>query len=114
MSEAVRREMVESNPFDKMVVPLALQKRKKALSDDEIAAARTAVKKEAGWMATVLETMLYTGCRFNEAEISVEHIDLERDYLTLIDSKRDESDPRKQFTIPLPRDLQPIFKSIIV
>lgn len=112
MGEAVRREYAESNPFNQMIVPIQIQKQKKALSDDEIKAVRTAIKSEAPWMETVFETMLWTGCRFNEASIDLTRIDFDRNDLTLIDSKRDPNDARRYFSVPLPSALRDRFLSI--
>lgn len=112
MSEAVRRELADSNPFLAMEVPLAPQKQKKTLSDAEIAAAREAVKGEAPWMERVFEIMLWTGCRFTESAIPLERIDFDGNTITMVDSKRAPTDPKRLFIIPIPSDLRPMLERI--
>jgi hypothetical protein len=58
-------------------------------------------------MRTVFEMMLHLGCRFAETSIPLENIDLTRDIIHLIDSKRADGDPRKLYAVPLPANLRP-------
>jgi site-specific recombinase XerD len=109
MSEAVRRELADANPFLGKEIPLAPQKEKKALTDKDIANVRSKIGAQAPWMSILFETMLHTGCRFNEASIPIKNVDFDKNDLHMVDSKRNYNDRRKQFTIPLPKPLRALF-----
>lgn len=113
MDEAVRRDFADNNPFKGLVIPIAAQRRKKSLSDEEIAKIRVALRDEAPWMRIVFEIMLWTGCRFNESSIAVVNLDFAGNSITLVDSKREHTDQRKYFTVPMPPDLRPMLEEIV-
>lgn len=105
INEAIRREFTESNPIARLGIARSAPKIKEELSDRMIKKARAALKPQPTWMADAFEVGLYTGCRFNECEIPVTSINLKKRTIRMVDSKRDENDPKKFFTIPVHPEL---------
>jgi hypothetical protein len=109
MNEAMRREFILGNPIARLGIKKAYQPEKPELTNAEIMALRKAFHKgrHSPWMATAFEISLYTGCRFQEAQIPMENIDFDRNRIMLRDSKRADDDPRKYWTVPIHPDLKP-------
>src|SRR5581483_4195918 len=107
MSEAVRRELVDSNPLLKLGIEREPAREKPELTDEHIAKLRAAYKRQPSWMGIAAEISLYTGCRFSECEIPTSSIDLQSKTLRIRDAKRKETDSKKYFTVPIhPKLLQ--------
>lgn len=104
MKEAIRREMAERNPLGGEIIPKRPAKEKPELDDADIRAARLKfleVKEGEKWCRVCFEILINLGCRFNEARIPKGRINFKARTILLEDSKRDEDDPRKFFTVPI-------------
>jgi hypothetical protein len=113
INEAVRREFTESNPLARLGIARSAPKIKEELTDRQIKTARAALRPQPSWMPDTFEVGLYTGCRFNECEIPVARINLKKRTIRMEDSKRDENDPKKYFTIPIHPELLPTIKRLV-
>ena len=115
MAEAMRREFCPANPLALAHVPRRPPKAKRELSAEDFAAARRAfaARKAAPWMLTVFETCAHLGCRFAEADLGREDVDFEAGLVWLTDAKRQDTDPRKRFAVPLPPALASILKAAL-
>jgi site-specific recombinase XerC len=114
MQEAMRRELTEKNPLALAKVPRKAAKVKKELTPEDFIAARAAFTERSGapWMLTAFEICSHLGCRFSEAELGRDAVDFEKKMVTLVDSKRDDTDPRKRFCVPLPDTLATHLKAV--
>ncbi len=101
MREAMRREFTETNPLALAKVEIAPAKEKPELTPDMMRAARAAFAGRPRWMRTVFEICANTGCRFAEASIPMERVDLKQKLVLLTDSKRSENDPRRLHCVPI-------------
>jgi integrase len=113
ITEAIRREFTDSNPIAHLGIARDAAKIKPELTDKQIKTAMHALEPQPQWMADTFEIGLYTGCRFNECEIPVDQINLAKRTIRMEDSKRDENDPRKYFTIPIHPELFPTLKRMV-
>jgi integrase len=113
VNEAIRRDFTESNPIARLGIARKAAKIKPELTNAMIRKARADLRKQPQWMADVFEIGLYTGCRFNECEIPMDRINFgRRNKIKMEDSKRDENDERKFFTIPIHPELLPTLKRL--
>jgi hypothetical protein len=117
LQEALRREYCQKNPLSLALIsrePVA-QKPDLDLESFRKARAAFAARTTAPWMLTVFEVCAHVGCRFREAEFGPESVDFEKKILWITDSKRDDTDPRKRFGVPLPdtlaEHLRDVFKT---
>lgn len=101
LNEAIRREFAERNVLLRLGIGRMPARLKPDLTDRQIAAARKTLANRAPWMQTIFEIQLYTGCRVSESSMPISDIDFRRRIITLTDAKRQPSDPRKRFEIPL-------------
>lgn len=113
IGEAVKREFAEANPLAHLGIARAPQKIKPELSDAEIETVRKELETWPTWAQRAFQISLYTGCRFSEASIPVENIDLAGNAVRIRDAKRKENDPRKYFSIPIHPKLRPLFEQVI-
>lgn len=114
MQEAMRRELSEKNPLALAKIPRKAPKVKKELTSEDFIAARAAftAREGAPWMLTAFEICSHLGCRFSESEFGPEAVDFERKMVTIVDSKREDTDPRKSFCVPLPDTLASHLKAV--
>ena len=105
LSEAIRREFAERNVLAQFRMGRVPAQAKADITEAQILTAREAFQARPRWMQIVFEIMLHLGCRFGESSIPLERIDFDQLTITMVDSKRNETDPRKFFTIPLPAQL---------
>lgn len=110
LNEAMRREYVERNVIALAKIRLAPVKVKPDLGGDLLQKAREEFSRRPAWMRHVFEIMLHTGCRFSEASMPLTQIDFERDILRVADAKRQDTDPRKLYPVPLPPPCAPCSK----
>lgn len=101
MTEAMRREFTESNPLSLAKVEISPSKEKPELTLGMLRAARAAFANRPKWMRTVFEICANIGCRFAEASIPMERVDLAKKIVFLTDSKRSENDPRRLHCVPI-------------
>lgn len=106
MQEAIRRDYADRNPLVSARIRREQPKAKPYLSPADISRIREHLKKKPVWMQTVLEICAHLGCRFNESSFSKNQVDFDKDLIWMTDSKRDETDPRKQYAVPLPESLK--------
>jgi site-specific recombinase XerD len=106
MQEAIRRDYADRNPLVSARIRREQPKAKPYLSPTEISLIREHLKKKPLWMQTVLEICAHIGCRFNESSFSKNQVDFDKDLIWMTDSKRDETDPRKTYAVPLPESLK--------
>jgi hypothetical protein len=109
LNEAVRREYVETNQLVHLGIARAPQKIKPELTDDQIRTLLERSRSEPKWLERCIWIATYTGCRFSECAIESSHVDIIHGTITLTDAKRQQTDPRKLFTVPLPIELLHIF-----
>src|SRR5581483_8628931 len=109
LNESRRRDYIQSNPFTHLGFPREAPKVKPELSDEEIKTLLNAARTEPAWIGRAIRIATYTGCRFSECAIESSRIDIKNRTITIIDAKRDQADPRKLFTIPMPDELVPTF-----
>lgn len=114
MQEALRREWADKNPLALAKVPRKASKVKKEINDDEFKVARLAftAREGAPWMLTAFEICANLGCRFSESEFGKDAVDFDKGMVTIVDSKRDDTDPRKSFCVPLPATLAAHLKGV--
>lgn len=107
LQEALRRELIQKNPIALAKVPRTPTKAKPDLASADFKKARAAftARSSAPWMLTAFEICAHLGCRFRESELAREDVDFEQGIVWLTDSKRDLSDPRKRYSVPLPAPL---------
>lgn len=108
LNEAMRREYCERNPIALAKISRETPPEKAELTDADFPKARAAFANEAPWMGIVFEILAHIGCRFAEASIPAERIDLDSDTVWIEDSKRKLSDPRKLYPVPIPSGLRPV------
>lgn len=101
MSEAVRREYADRNAIALARIEIKAAKPKREITEEEIVLIREEFKKEDPWMATSFELLINLGIRFAESRIHSSRIDLKRHVIELTDSKRQATDPRKYFSVPI-------------
>ena len=104
MKEAIRKRIAERNVLGGEIIAKVPPKEKTELDDNAIYAARVKfreVRHEERWCRVCFEILINLGCRFNEARIAKENIDFKNLTILLKDSKRDDDDPRKFFTVPM-------------
>jgi site-specific recombinase XerD len=112
LNEAMRREYVERNVIALAKIRLAPVKVKPDLTTHLLAAGRAGFAERPAWMRHVFEIMMATGCRFSEASMPLTQIDFERDILYVSDAKRQDTDPRKLYPVPLPPALRPLLEAL--
>jgi hypothetical protein len=107
MQEALRREFCQKNPLSLAVIGRRPVAEKPDLDTEDFRKARAAftARRTAPWMLTVFEVCAHLGCRFREAEFGPEAVDFAKKIVWLTDSKRDDTDPRKRFGVPMPDTL---------
>ena len=113
LNEAVRREHCETNLLARLGIGREAAKEKPELTDSELRTLLTESRKEPKWLERSIWISAHTGCRFSECEIARENIDLRKKTITIIDAKRPDSDPRKRFTVPMAKELYPLFKEML-
>jgi hypothetical protein len=117
MQEALRRELCQKNPLSLAKIGRKPVAQKPDLDSGDFKKARAAftARHSAPWMLTVFEICAHLGCRFREAEFGAEAVDFEKRIVWLTDSKREETDPRKHFGVPMPdtlsRHLREVFST---
>lgn len=114
LSEAIRREFLDRNVIALARIELEPASVKKELTDADIQAARRAFAndKDRPWMAVAFEILMNLGCRFTESRISRDRIDFEKRTIQIVDSKRQPTDPRKYFMVPLSESFAAFLKGI--
>lgn len=112
LNEAIRRDYVEKNVIALAKIRLAPVKAKPDLDTTLLAAGRAAFAERPAWMRHVFEIMLHTGCRFSEASMPLSQIDFDNDILYVADAKRQDTDPRKLYPVPLPPALRPMLEAL--
>ncbi|HEY5894707.1 MAG TPA: site-specific integrase [Chthoniobacterales bacterium] len=105
LTEAVRREFCERNPWTEVKMERAAVAPKADLTDEMIAAARAGLNGRPSWYRIVFEIMLHTGCRFSESSIPMDRVDFGNLLIWMEDAKRNPNDPRKLFSVPIPQQL---------
>lgn len=101
MTEAMRRELAETNPLSLAKIEIAPAKEKPELSPEMMRAARAAFTLRPKWMRTVFEICANLGCRFAEASVPMDRVNLDDKLVFLTDSKRSENDPRRLHCVPI-------------
>jgi integrase len=104
----LRGKMVD-RPMDDYVVRLSPQKKKPALTDEQIYKMRDALQNYPSWMSACFEIGLATGARLQECSIPCDCINLEYKTITFPNPKGGES---KSFTIPIPKSILPLLTAI--
>jgi len=112
MNEAIRRGYTESNGLALARLPIRPAKQKREITIKEIGPVRKAMAEGEPWMATAFELQLHLGCRFSEARISKKQINFRASTVTITDAKRQEGDPRKNFTVPMNAHLKAFLQTI--
>ena len=114
LSEAIRREYADRNVIALARIELDPAKVKKELTDEDIQAARRAFAndKDRPWMAVAFEILMNLGCRFTESRIARDRINFEAGTIQIADSKRQPTDPRKFFMVPMSESLATYLKRI--
>jgi len=109
MGYAVERKYVQTNPLGKIRLAKSPTKPKPALTDNEIARIRLALKAKAEWMQVSFEISLATGCRLQETSIPLECINFDKETITFPSPK---GGPEKAFTIPMPTTIRSLLESL--
>ena len=104
----LRGKMID-RPMDDYVVRLSAQKKKPALTDQQIYKMRDALQNYPSWMSVCFEIGLATGARLQECSIPCDCINLEFKTITFPNPKGGES---KSFTIPIPKSILPLLTAI--
>ena len=104
----LRGKMVD-RPMDDYVIRLSPQKKKPALTDEQIYKMRDELPKYPSWMSVCFEIGLATGARLQECSIPCDCINLEHKTITFPNPKGGES---KSFTIPIPKSILPLLTAI--
>ncbi len=112
MNEAIRRGLAETNGLALARLPLRAVRQKREILTKEIGSVRKALAEGEPWMATAFELQLHLGCRFSEARLSKRQINFRTATVTLTDAKRQESDARKNFSVPMNAQLAAFLKTI--
>lgn len=115
MKEAIRKRIAERNVLGGEIIAKKPPKEKAELDDNDIHEARLkflAARAEEKWCRVCFEILINLGCRFNESRIPKENINFKNLTILLVDSKRDEGDPRKFFTVPMSQHLADFLKGI--
>lgn len=112
MNEAIRRGIAETNGIALARLPLRPAKQKREIKTEEIGAVRKALLEGEAWMATAFELQLHLGCRFSETRLHRRQVSIRGRTITLTDAKRQETDPRKNFTVPMNDQLAEFMASI--
>lgn len=108
MKEAIRKEIAERNVLGGEIIAKKPAKEKPELNDEDIHAARVKfleAREGEKWCRVCFEILINLGCRFNESRIPKERINFKAKTILLEDSKRDDDDPRKLFTVPMSQQL---------
>lgn len=113
MNEAIRRGLAESNGLALARLPIRPVKMKREIRTEEIGPIREALSKGEAWMATAFELQLHLGCRFSETRLARKQISFRGKTITIRDAKRQENDPRKNFTVPMNDQLADFLRTII-
>lgn len=112
LNEAMRRDYTERNVIILAKIRMAPIRPKPDLAPDLLQKARAEFSRRPKWMSTVLELMMHLGCRFSEASMPLTQIDFERDTIYVADAKRQDTDPRKLYPVPLPPALRPLLEAL--
>lgn len=115
MKEAIRREFADRNPLGGEIIAKKAPKEKPELDTDDIQACRkefSSARDPERWTRVCFEILINLGCRFNETRIPKERVDFEAKTILLEDSKREEDDPRKLFTVPISDQFATYLQSI--
>jgi site-specific recombinase XerD len=112
LNEAIRRGYTESNGIALARLPLRAAKLKREIKTEEIGPVRKALAEGEPWMATAFELQLHLGCRFSETRLSKKQINLKAGTITITDAKRQETDDRKNFTVPINPQLDAFLQAI--
>jgi site-specific recombinase XerD len=115
MKEAIRKRIAERNVLGGEIIAKKPPKEKAELDDNDIHEARLKFlgsRPEEKWCRVCFEILINLGCRFNEARIAKENINFKNLTILLVDSKRDENDPRKVFTVPMSQHLATFLQGI--
>lgn len=101
LRQAKRREYIVANPFGEAEIERLPSAEKREISDREIRKIHTALKKKPAWMGIVFQILINLGCRFNEARIPRSRVNFraKNPTITIEDSKRKPSDPKKFYTV---------------
>ncbi|MEP6669682.1 MAG: tyrosine-type recombinase/integrase [Chthoniobacter sp.] len=103
MNEAIRQGMASTNPSARLGLKKGPTKEKPEITDDEIAAIRSALATRPEWMRTCFEIAIHQGCRFAETCLPLSNVDLERNRITF------HAKGGKTFTTLLHDALIPLF-----
>ena len=115
MKEAIRKGVADRNVLGGEIIAKKPSKEKLELSDQDIHTARVkflAARPEEKWCRVCFEILINLGCRFNESRINKKNIDFKGLTILLEDSKRQEGDPRKNFTVPMSEHLASFLQTI--
>jgi hypothetical protein len=115
MKEAIRREFADRNPLGGEIIAIRPPREKPELNDADIHAARVKfldTRPEEKWTRVCFEILINLGCRFNESRIHKRDIDFKGMTILMEDSKRDDADPRKYFTVPMGEQLATFLQAI--
>jgi hypothetical protein len=112
MAEALRRDYAEKNPLALAKVERTPAAQKPELDEKLLRAARAAFEKRPLWMRNIFEICAHIGCRFSEAAMPLSQVDFKRKIIWIEDSKRPPGDPRKMYSVPMPKSLVDYLKTI--
>ncbi len=108
MDEAIRREFAENNPVRQVELPKEQRKIKQEITPEHMEIIREAIKKEDDVMQVQFAIGTCTGCRLSECYQPVTNINLKTLELHFSKVKN-----RKPYSIPIHKDLIPLFEKII-
>ena len=113
MNEAIVREYAETNPVFIKPIKKHHQKIKQELSEDDMRKLQIAFKaKPSKWMSVVFEIMINIGCRFSESRFPKSRVDFKAPSILMEDSKRNQNDPKKFFSVPITKKFADYLKNL--
>ena len=114
MTEAKRREFAISNPLEDARIPKQPSAPKREITDKEIKKIHAGLKTKPSWMGVVFQILINLGCRFNEARIPKTRVNFRTKppTITIEDSKRQQSDARKLYTVAMDEGFAEYLKKI--
>jgi hypothetical protein len=109
LREAIEREAINRNPWEKLGFERDQAKEKPELLDEHIALIRAKLVDKPEWMRVSLEIALRTGLRFSETRIALGKID---EAMTTAFIEKPKGGKKNAYSIPLPTALKPMISKM--
>jgi len=77
MREAIRRGFATHSPCERLGIPRDPPAEKPAITDEEVAKIREALRTKPEWMSTCFEIAMHQGCRLSETSLPLSNVSLE-------------------------------------